>query len=83
VAPFLALDLWKVSRYFRCKNAGVSFQFFEEINETKIVHSAQKMNGLDFKKPPFWHPDSLFGDSRDFIEKIVANFVDSHVRGGV
>jgi hypothetical protein len=65
-------------RKSRLKNA-----VFEGWIETKIVHSAQKILSFEIKNRPFSRQCSLFGDSRDFIEKNVANFVDSHVRGGV
>jgi hypothetical protein len=53
------------------------------LNFPKIVHYAQKFEAKDLKKGSFLRVCLVFAKSRDFIGKNVANFVDSHVRGGV
>jgi hypothetical protein len=58
---------------------------FEKLIFPKIVHDAQKIQAKVFsgKIGPFLRDCLIFANSRDFIEKNVANFVDSHVRVGV
>lgn len=74
--------LWNDPSFSQSKNPEQK-RGFEKLIFPKIVHDAQKIQAKVLKIGPFLRDCLIFANSRDFIEKNVANFVDSHVRGGV